>query len=155
MARFAFGAVSMLLLACEGSPTSPGGSAGPVGFETVVKTTILGDPPRHLLDQLPIRDRASWQAAWDDLYRSSGSRPPLPEIDFGRDIVVLALGPGCCGGVEIRSIELEREELVVRALATASTNTLCFAGDFSVHVVRLRRVAAPVRLVVTTEEALC
>jgi hypothetical protein len=153
LARLTLGAVCVLLLACDRSPTSPAG--GSVHFETVLKTTLLGNAPQHLQDQLPIRDRATWQAVWAELHRQSGSQPPLPEIVFGREIVVLALGPGCCGGVEISSIELQRDELVVSALAEGSTNTVCVAGDFSVHVVRLRRVEASVRLVVRRQEKLC
>lgn len=153
LARFALGAFCVLLLACDkSSPTAPGGS---VGFETVLKKTLLGAAPLHLQDQVPIRDRATWQAAWTELHRQSGRIPPLPEINFSRDVIVLALGPGCCGGVEIVTAEFRNSDLVVSAVAKVSTNTVCVAGDFSVHIVRLRRVEGLVHLFVKTEEKLC
>jgi hypothetical protein len=150
MPRLALGSLCVLLLACESSPTEPG---GPVGFETVLKATLPGYAPDHLDDQGPIRDRAAWQAAWNELH--GGAAPPLPEIDFRREMVVLALGPGCCGSVEILSITLESGELVVSTLVKASGNALCLAPDFSVHVVRLRRSGAGVRVEVRREDGLC
>jgi hypothetical protein len=155
VARFALGLFCVLLLACEkSSPTAPGGS-GSVAFETVLKTILPGAAPLHLVEQVPIRDRATWQSAWFELHRQSGSIPPLPEINFSRDVVVLALGPGCCGGVEIVTAEYRNSDLVVSGVAKVSTNTACLAGDFSVHIVRLRRVEGLVHLYVKTEEKLC
>ena len=139
--RFVLGSLCVLLLACESSPTEP---TGPVGFETVLKTTLPGNAPEHLERQGPIRDRATWQSAWNELH--GGAAPPLPEIDFGREMVVLALGPGCCGSVEILSITLERGELAVSTIVNTGGTRLCVAPDFSVHIVRLRRSGLGVRV---------
>lgn len=146
---FALGSMFLVFLACDNGPTEPERA---VGFQTVLKTVLPGD-----LTQQPnrevIRDRAAWQAMWTGLY--GGNPPSLPQVDFDSEMVVLAVGPGCCGDVEILSIDQRGGELVVKALSQASPNTLCLLADFSVHVVRLPRFEVPVRFEVRTGERLC
>jgi hypothetical protein len=43
---------------------------------------------------LVIRDRGAWQAAWGQMYRGQNPAPPLPEIDFTSEMVVLAAAGG-------------------------------------------------------------
>lgn len=148
VAGLALGSVLLAFSACDhGSPTEP---TIRVGFETVFQGTVLGFAPPD--GQREVRDRATWEATWSELHR--GNAPPLPEVDFSREMVVLVTGPGCCGTVEILSIEGDGE-LVVKALARASTNTICVAADFSVHAVRLSRFEVPVRFSVRSESGLC
>jgi hypothetical protein len=146
-AGIALAAVLLLAAACDDSPTEPG---GPVRFDTVLKA-ILGGPPPDLEGRQVIRDRGAWEAVWDELHE--GPPPPLPEIDFGREMAIVALGPGCGGSVEITSIGRERFELVVRGQARSCSNTLCFREDFSVHLVRLARSDGPVSVRIPTPQA--
>ena len=150
VARLALGLMFLAFLACDnGSPTEPTTS---VEFQTVVKTTILGFAPDP--SEREVRDRATWQATWSELYRATNP-PPLPEIDFNREMVLLVEGPGCCGKVEILAIDRGNRGLVVNALSQSSTNTICVAADFSVHIVRLARSETPVRFSVARESGLC
>jgi hypothetical protein len=138
----------LAVLACDnGSPTEP---AIRVELQTVLKTTLPGATPSPA--ERTVRDRAGWEAMWSELH--GGNATPLPEIDFSREMVVAVLGPGCCGSAEILSIRRGRE-LVVDALTRTSTNTMCVAPDFSVHVVRLPRFEVPVRFSVTRQSGLC
>lgn len=143
------GSMLLVLLACDSTPTEPELS---VGFQTVLKAVLPGDSPARP-EQEAVRGRAAWQTAWTELHH--GNPPPLPEIDFGREMVVLALGPGCCSEVEIFSILHERGELVVSLRVQVSTNTVCAFPDFTVHAVRLPRIDAPVRFFASRSEGLC
>ena len=147
LAGLALGAMSLVFLACDGWPTDPDGS---IGFQTVFEATVVGSQPNR---QEVIRDQAAWQAVWDDLF-SHQTPPPLPAIDFSREMVVLVTGPGCCGHAEILSIDLERSALEVNA-DLQSSSALCVQADFSVHAVRLTRFTGPVRFDVRRGEKAC
>ena len=143
---FALGSMFLVFLACERADRARESGR----LQTVLKTVLPGD-----LTQQPnrevIRDRAAWQAMWTGCRR----RPPsLPQVDFDSEMVVLAVGPGCCGDVE-SSRSIKRRRVVVKALSQASPDTLCLLADSSVDVVRLPRFEVPVRFEVRTGERLC
>lgn len=134
------GSIVLTCLACNSSPTEPEMS---ISFQTVLKSVLPGDPSQQP-DRVIIRDQSTWQAVWADLYERQAP-PPLPQVDFDREMIALAVGPGCCGNVEIQSIEQGQGEILVRGLSEASPNTICVLADFSVHVVRLPRIELPGR----------
>ena len=145
----AFSFLFLAFLACDnGSPTEP---ATAVELQTVLKATLLGSAAEP--HGREVRDAATWQATWSELHGASA--PPLPPVDFSREMVLVAIGPGCCGSVEISSVERGGRELVAHGLSRASTDTLCFAADFSVHVVKLSRFELPVRFAVAQEAGPC
>lgn len=151
MAGLTLGSILFAFLACDrGSPTEP---TLTVRFETVLQATVPGFALPE--GQREVRDGAAWQAAWSELYGRNAPSPPLPAVDFSREMVVLVTGPGCCGTVEVISIDRRGEELVVNALSRASTDTLCVAPDFSVHAVRLPRLQDSVRFAVTRKSGPC
>jgi hypothetical protein len=41
-----------------------------------------------------VRDQQTWQSAWQQIYQNSGSTPPLPAVDFAREMVVIAATGG-------------------------------------------------------------
>ena len=52
--------------------------------------------------RLVIRDQAAWQQVWNDVYRFTFPAPALPEVDFTREMVVVAaLGQKPTGGYSI------------------------------------------------------
>jgi hypothetical protein len=52
--------------------------------------------------QLVVRDQAAWQEAWNAIWRHHVPRPPLPDVDFAREmIVVAALGTRPTGGYSV------------------------------------------------------
>ena len=57
------------------------------------------------LDQpgrIVVRDHSSWQALWAQIYRGYAPVPPVPAVDFSRDmLVVVALGLRSSGGYSI------------------------------------------------------
>lgn len=142
-------ALLSLLLGCGQSPTEITGS---ISFETVLKASLPGNS-LDLPEQETVRDRARWQAVWMDLH--SGNPTPPPEVDFSREMVVLVVGPGCGGRVDISAIEREGNGLVVSGETHSCTNHICAIADFAVHVVRLPRFEGPVRFAVKRDVGLC
>ena len=39
---------------------------------------------------LVVRTQQTWQSAWDQMYVNYGQKPPLPAIDFSREMIVIA-----------------------------------------------------------------
>ncbi|HKI05872.1 MAG TPA: hypothetical protein VKK31_28080 [Thermoanaerobaculia bacterium] len=148
-AGLVLGSMLSILLGCGHSPTEPSGS---LGFQTVLKATRPGNPP-DLQGGGTVRDRARWQAVWTELH--GGLPAPLPEIDFSRETVVLAVVPGCQANVEIVAIDRERGESVVRTQAKSCAIALCARAEFAVHVVRLPRFEGPVRFDLRHDAGLC
>jgi hypothetical protein len=52
--------------------------------------------------RIVVRDDVTWRALWSQIYLGSAPVPPLPAIDFSREmIVVVALGSRSTGGYGI------------------------------------------------------
>src|SRR4051812_11633898 len=52
--------------------------------------------------QLVVRDAVTWQAMWSEINLHYSPLPPLPVVDFSREmIVVVALGSHATGGYNI------------------------------------------------------
>ncbi len=129
------GSIFLAFLGCDDSPTDPGDFG--MGFETILKGSLPGTSPNPEGQEV-IRDGATWQAVWLELH--GGALRPLPRVDFGREMVIVILGPGCSGDTTISAIANDGGELVVHA-ATDSCLPLavCSFADFSLHVVRAPR----------------
>jgi hypothetical protein len=150
LVRLALASMLLVFLACDRSPTESGSLE--IRFQTVLKTSLPGaspDPER----QEVVRDVETWQAIWSVLH--AGSDQPPPAIAFGREMVVVILGPGCGGDTTISSIEREGGELVVNAETSSCNFKLCAIADFSLHIVRLPRVEVPVRFNVRRSAGFC
>jgi hypothetical protein len=53
-------------------------------------------------DRIVIRDSVTWQVVWKDVWRGFSEVPPLPTVDFSREmILVAALGAHSTGGYGI------------------------------------------------------
>jgi len=144
-------ALLLSLLGCDGSPTEPRG--GDLSFQTVAKSTVpnrSGPPVREV-----VRNDAEWSAVWSSLWGAGG--PPLPAVDFGREMVAVATaGISCAGDVEVEHIERRGVQLVVQ-IADAGPNpcALCFAPETTFHAVRLQRVDLPARFEVRMVQPRC
>jgi len=53
-------------------------------------------------DRLVIRSQAEWQAVWASVWQATSPPPPLPAIDFTREMIIVApLGQQVTGGYDI------------------------------------------------------
>ena len=110
-------------------------------------------------EQLVLRDPAAWQAAWSRLHEGMVA-PPLPAVDFTREMVVLlALGERSSGGYQIRfdGITVAGANATVRFTIT-EPGTGCMttqAMTAPVDIVRVPRAAGTVRFEPTTARSNC
>ena len=110
-------------------------------------------------EQLVLRERAAWQAAWARLHEGMVA-PALPTVDFTREmVVVLALGERSSGGYEVRfdGITASGANATVRYTIT-EPGPACMttqALTTPVDVVRVPRVTGTVRFEPKTERSNC
>jgi hypothetical protein len=101
--------------------------------------------PTHLV----IRDRAAWLVAWTALHAGQDSIPPLPVVEFDRELIVLAaLGAKPTGGHEIViASAVEQDGAVVIQLSATAPGQDCMttqAITTPADVARIPRVAATI-----------
>lgn len=91
-------------LACGSAPGTPSEADVPITVtrlrpEPASFTYSSGlKEPRRIV----VRDQAAWRDIWTSIWRGHSPEPPLPEIDFGREMVVVAaLGERPTGGYSI------------------------------------------------------
>jgi hypothetical protein len=100
-------------------------------------------------EEVVLRDRAAWQAAWQRLHNGLAAEP-LPAVDFARDLVVLvALGERNSGGTTLRVDEVVQvgADTVVRYTVTEPGPGCMTAQVITspVEVVRVPRAGGAVR----------
>lgn len=113
------------------------------------------------VERLVIRDAATWQAVWNRIHSNRTPVPALPEVDFSREMmVVAAMGERSTGGYGIllqRANEDPAGGIVVSVLSTSPGRscvvTLAFTAP--VDIARLPLSAGPVRFYERSETMVC
>jgi hypothetical protein len=100
--------IAMLLAACGGSPSSSPSrlditqnytpaiptEAQPASIRHIALQPFAGGSLTHsgihTAARLVIRDTATWQSAWSEIFADASPQPALPAVDFSTDMVVLA-----------------------------------------------------------------
>jgi hypothetical protein len=101
-------ATSLLILASACFAGEFAGKSSNVAFDSVLRSTESGI--RSARDQV-IRDSVTWGVLWDELHIDSDPKPPLPEVDFTHQMVVVAaMGeePTSQFNIEITRLALKR-----------------------------------------------
>ena len=73
-------------------------------------------------EQFVVRDSATWAATWTQLLGSHNPKPPLPAVDFSREMLVVAsMGTRSSGGytVGIDSVFMARDTVFFRVRETS------------------------------------
>ena len=97
-----------------------------------------------------VRDEAAWRGAWAAIWRRHSPEPPLPQVDFDREMLVIAaLGtrPTTGYGILVDSAFAEGDGLLVR-IRTVTPGPRCGTGQAltqPVDVARLTRTQGVVR----------
>jgi hypothetical protein len=98
--------------------------------------------------RLVVRDSAAWRAIWQRATRPQASPPPMPDIDFNREMVVVAAAGRMKPGdvIHVDSIGVYRSTTVL----TVRTVTACqpFPYDaYPFEIIRIPRRDGPVQFI--------
>jgi hypothetical protein len=160
--RFGTIVFSVVGSACASSEMSTSPPGTPVSFvrlrsEPYSFTFVSGfDTPARLV----VRDAVTWQGVWAQTFRG-GSVPPIPVIDFSREmLVVVALGSHSSGGYGIlldgASAEATGDLAVaVRSISPGSGCGVTAAFTQPVDIARVPRRDGAVRFVESSEVTSC
>jgi len=152
--RLAFAlAVLALALGCDGHVIITEPDSGSVPFQTLIQSQSSGiaSPSEEV-----IRSNGEWTAIWNQIGRGG----PPPQVDFGRDMVLLVAAgskPNGCYTIEIRDVEARFGDLQVFAdLNEPGAGCVCPQGIVRpVHAVRVPRSSRPVDFNVRTVTQSC
>lgn len=150
-------AVVLTAASCDGEKTvtEPGDKTteqSVLALTTVVQQSIPGGSGGTVREV--IRDQAAWVGIWSEL----GLQGVPPAVDFGQEMLVVAAmeTQSCVSKVTIRSVFEQGGELVVDILeAPPAPNCICITAERPIHIVRLRKVAAPPRYNVERGQTPC
>jgi protease stability complex PrcB-like protein len=108
-----------------------------------------------------VRDAAAWQTIWNHIYLRQSPVPPLPSVDFSRDmIVVVALGARPTGGYGIlidgaSESANDAVEVIVDSSSPASSCVLTEALTQPVDIARVPLRDGAVTFVERSHETTC
>jgi hypothetical protein len=156
-------ALTVLLGACgRGVPSTPS-PLGPVPIEA----RVFYDNGGGIRDssQVVIRDAAALQEAWQRATSTQSSPPPVPEIDFGRQMLLLVAAGRMSPDdqIHVDSVGVRREVAVsggnrdvLAVQYTITEGCRRFNRDaWPVEIVRVRRYDGEVRFIGRRERAEC
>jgi hypothetical protein len=130
--------VLLMTLGCDDGPTEPRGE--PIAFQTIYASPHSGIETRR--GEI-IRDPSRWSAVWEEVHRQTSPQPPLPAVDFGSDMVILAaagMREDSCWDVAVGAVASRRGTVAVSAEEIRRTGCACLAVIVHpVHVVRATR----------------
>ena len=110
--------------------------------------------------QLVVRDSATWATTWTRLLGSHSPKPPLPAVDFSREMLVIAsMGTRSSGGytVGIDSVFLARDTVFFRVRET-SPGSRCgttAALTSPVGLARVERTDRPIAFTISSVTTEC
>jgi len=98
--------------------------------------------------RIVVRDAAAWRAIWQRATRPQASPPPMPDIDFNRDMIVLAaagpMKPGDVIHVDSIGVDGSTTVLAVRTIAACQP----FPSDaYPFEIIRIPRRDGPVQFI--------
>ena len=153
-------ALAALLLGSACSPTellSPQSHAAEGAGEVIPLERLRAEPysftySSGLTDsaRIVVRDAQSWSKLWQQIWARHSPLPPLPAVDFSRDmLIVAALGTRSSGGYSIyidsAYQRADHVEVVVRKVSPGSRCVVTAAFTQPVDIARIPRVNQPVR----------
>jgi hypothetical protein len=135
--------VAVTLVACVagvlcGSDQAP----ADVPFETLVNEVNSG---LHERRREAVRDQAAWVRLWAQIHEGVAPLPPLPPVDFSRDMLIaVATGTRPSGGFDITIRSVARRgaslDVVVVETCPARGDRVSLGLTDPVEVVRVERV---------------
>lgn len=154
-------AVLLALAACAESPgtgPAPGDPQLTISrFDPLYPSDYTGfsEPARLVVDS-----QAEWMAVWARMWENHTPVPPVPEVDFGREVVALvAMGARPTGGYQIRvqTGEVVNDQLLLSVTEVSPGRSCATTQAFTtpVDLVRISRAGLPVRFNTTRVVRAC
>jgi len=136
------GLTAALLVACAAGTSRGSQAMTEHPFETILAAANSGISERR---REVIRDEASWARLWAEIHTGLTPAPPLPAVDFTRQMLIaVALGTRPSGGfaVKVRSIATrgDRLEVSVAESCPGAGAMVTMSLTSPVEVVRLPRL---------------
>ena len=102
--------------------------------------------------RLVVRTPAEWTTIWNRIVSNHGPKPPLPDIDFSKEmLLVAAMGTRNTGGfsIEIEAVDRDSKSITasVRTHSPGKTCGTTAALTAPVAIVRIPRSTLPVQFV--------
>lgn len=151
---------ALLLAACS-SPSGPDASQ-PLTVTRLRSGTLSFSYNSGLTEsqRLVVRDQATWQQVWNDIYKFTFPAPALPAIDFTRDMVIVAaLGQKPTGGYSIfidgATETANRVTINIRAVSPGPGCAVTLALTNPVDIARITRRDATVAFAETATTQNC
>lgn len=143
--------ILIALAACGGTPAVAPSSDDPGALIALyagsAQTTLASSAYSGFRDstRLVVRDRTAWTRVWSAINGAVEPMPPVPAVDFGEEMVIVAaLGQRRSGGYAIQIDSVARHELGAVIYVTKSApgrNCLTTQAITSpVHAVRVPRI---------------
>ena len=107
--------------------------------QALLEGFLEGQPRRIVL-----RDRVMWKALWEELH--SDNAPPLPEVDFTTEMLVVVANGNTSGSerIKVEAASLDATALTVAVRTRRGGCDAMPSVGAPVHVVRLPRSDVPV-----------
>jgi hypothetical protein len=162
MPRSHFGALPLLLVlaaACaSGDPLGvdrsdlSAGAGQPLAVERLRPESVSFTSQSGMTDsaRVVIRTEAAWRETWQRVWQSVQPTPPVPQVDFQRDLLVVAgLGLRHTGGygivVDSAYRHADHVEVVIRKISPGRNCIVTMATTQPVDIARLPATQQPVR----------
>lgn len=122
--------------------------------------SLLHSSAVHASERIVVRNEGEWRSAWLRIWGGAPSTPPLPEIDFSRELLVVAArGDVSSSGFEVLvdRATVERERLVVRirSISPGWTCGVYWVVTQPVDVARISRTVLPIEFEERSEQRTC
>jgi hypothetical protein len=150
-----------------GGCSSPQGSTSPPGTSIPI-TRFRAEPYSFAFnsgveqpERLVVRDSAAWNTLWIRIHARQSPIPPLPTVDFTREMVVFAsLGTRSSGGYSILLDSASEAgsgaiDVVVRSVSPGPRCGVTAALTEPVDIAKLPRRDTPVQFVERSETTNC
>jgi hypothetical protein len=111
-------------------------------------------------ERLVVTDQATWQSVWQTIHATLEPEPPLPVVDFNREMVlVAAMGRRPSGGHAIRLEAAEQDDqavtVTVRTVVPGAGCVVSQVVTSPVDLARIPRTALPVRFADSSSTLRC
>ncbi len=152
--------IALTLAGCAAMQTSPGDPGTPIALARIGNLTYAPSDLFPSETTTVVRDQATWQNLWAQINRNLSPTPALPEVDFTKNLVVVAaMGTRPRGGyrIEMPSASQNSTGVVIEVMATSPGATCAVPTVITspVDVAIIPLTSAPIAFNITRKTQNC